>query len=84
MSAAPDASSAGGPGPDAAAVDEFLSERLVPAEPGIEGILHAARDAGLPAADVSPLQGRLLELLARMRQAERILEVGTLASHSVE
>ena len=82
MSAAPDASSAGGPGPDAAAVDEFLSERLLPAEPGIEGILHAARDAGLPAADVSPLQGRLLELLARMRQAERILEVGTLAGYS--
>ena len=71
-----------GSGPDAAAVDTFISERLLPAEPAFEDLLRAARDAGLPAADVSPLQGRLLELLARMQRAERILEVGTLAGYS--
>jgi predicted O-methyltransferase YrrM len=82
VSAAKDASSGGGAGSDAAAVDEFLSGRLLPAEPGFEAILQAAREAGLPAADVSPLQGRLLELLGRMQHAERILEVGTLAGYS--
>ena len=64
------------------AVDDFLAERLLPAEPAFEDILRAAREDGLPPADVSPLQGRLLELLARMQQAERILEVGTLAGYS--
>jgi len=82
VSAAHDASSGGGPGPDAAAVDEYLSGRLLPAERALEDILRAAREAGLPAADVSPLQGRLLELLARMQHADRILEVGTLAGYS--
>jgi predicted O-methyltransferase YrrM len=70
------------PAPDPGAVDEFLSARLLPAEQVFEDVLRAAREAGLPAADVSPLQGRLLELLARMQQAERILEVGTLAGYS--
>ncbi len=64
------------------AVDEFLSARLLPADGAFDAILQAAREAGLPPADVSPLQGRLLELLARMQQAERILEVGTLAGYS--
>ena len=64
------------------AVDEFLAARLLPDDGAFDAILAAARDAGLPPADVSPLQGRLLELLARMQQAERILEVGTLAGYS--
>jgi predicted O-methyltransferase YrrM len=67
---------------DPSAVDEFLSARLLPDDGAFEAILRAARDAALPAADVSPLQGRLLELLARMQQAERVLEVGTLAGYS--
>ena len=65
-----------------AAVDDYLAQHLLPDEATFEAILRAAREAGLPAADVSPLQGRLLELLARMQQAERILEVGTLAGYS--
>ena len=65
-----------------AAVDEYLAQHLLPADDAFDAILQAAREAGLPPADVSPLQGRLLELLARMQQAERILEVGTLAGYS--
>jgi predicted O-methyltransferase YrrM len=65
-----------------AAVDDYLAQHLLPDEATFEAILRAAREAGLPAADVSPLQGRLLELLARMQHAERILEVGTLAGYS--
>jgi predicted O-methyltransferase YrrM len=67
---------------DASAVDEFLAARLLPDDDSSDAILRAAREAGLPPADVSPLQGRLLELLARMQRAERILEVGTLAGYS--
>ena len=65
-----------------AAVDEYLAQHLLPADDAFDAILQAAREAGLPPADVSPLQGRLLELLARMQHAERILEVGTLAGYS--
>ena len=38
--------------------------------------------AGLPAIDVSALQGKLLHLLARLAGARRILEIGTLGGYS--
>src|SRR4029077_14396816 len=38
--------------------------------------------AGLPAIAVSPVQGKLLNLLARMMNARRILEFGTLGGYS--
>ena len=66
---------------DPAAVDTYL-ERLLPSDPSFNAVVQAAADAGLPPHDVSPLQGRLLELLARMVAAERVLEVGTLAGYS--
>jgi predicted O-methyltransferase YrrM len=56
-------------------VDQRFAELL--------GVLAPAVDAGgLPPHEVSPLQGRMLELLARMCGARRILELGTLAGHS--
>ena len=66
----------------AAAVDAYLAEHLLPADPVFEDLLRASAEAGLPAADVSPVQGRLLELLARLRGAEAILEIGTLGGYS--
>ena len=69
-------------GPVPSTVDGFLSARLLPAEPVFDDLLRASRAAGLPPADVSPLQGRLLELLARLMRAELILEVGTLGGYS--
>jgi predicted O-methyltransferase YrrM len=36
----------------------------------------------LPSIDVSPVQGKLLHLLARIRGAKRILEIGTLGGYS--
>ncbi len=54
-----------------AEIDRYLAERLIPDDPG-------------PAHDhaVSPLQGALLELLARLQGAEAILEIGTLDGYS--
>ena len=40
------------------------------------------RPAGCPTIDVSPNQGKLLELLARMQGASAILELGTLGGYS--
>jgi predicted O-methyltransferase YrrM len=63
-----------------AAVDRYVTGLLVPPDPVLEAALAANGAAGLPPHEVSPAQGRLLELLARMGGARRILEVGTLAA----
>ena len=64
------------------AIDGYLIDRLVPADPALDGALAAARAAGLPAIDVAPNQGKLLHLLARMVGARRILEIGALGGYS--
>ncbi|GAA4203576.1 O-methyltransferase [Actinocatenispora rupis] len=63
-------------------VDGYLSELLVPADPALEQALVDSREAGLPEIAVAPNQGRMLELLARMCGARRILEIGTLGGYS--
>jgi predicted O-methyltransferase YrrM len=63
-------------------VDAWLAGHLLPADPALDAALAANADAGLPAIDVSPLQGRLLEILVRMVGARRILEIGTLGGYS--
>jgi predicted O-methyltransferase YrrM len=63
-------------------VDRYLAASLLPKDDGLDAALAANAAAGLPAIDVSPLQGRLLYLLARMIGARRILEIGTLGGYS--
>jgi predicted O-methyltransferase YrrM len=65
-----------------ALVDRYLCEQLVPSDAALEAALAASRAAGLPPHNVAPNQGKLLELLARMQRAERILEIGTLGGYS--
>jgi predicted O-methyltransferase YrrM len=65
-----------------AAVDEFIASTLVPHDEGLERALEAAEAAGLPAIQVSPPQGKLLQLLARLQGARRVLEFGTLGGYS--
>ena len=63
-------------------VDQFIAGRLLPADPVLDAILSANAAAGLPAIDVSPTQGKLLHLIARMIAARHILEIGTLGGYS--
>ncbi len=63
-------------------VDEYLAGLLVPPDAALDGALAASAAAGLPAINVSPVQGKLLHLLARVRGAANILEVGTLGGYS--
>lgn len=65
-----------------AAVDAYLAERLLPQDPALGRALAANAAAGLPAHDVSPLQGRFLALLVAMTGARRVLEIGTLGGVS--
>ena len=39
------------------AVDDYIAEELIPADPALDAALEANRDNGLPAIDVSPAQG---------------------------
>ncbi|SMF83030.1 Predicted O-methyltransferase YrrM [Paenibacillus uliginis N3/975] len=63
-------------------VDEYISERLIPYDSVLEQVLSANQQAGLPPYDVTPSQGKLLNLLAQMKGAKRILEIGTLGGYS--
>lgn len=63
-------------------MDEYLAGLLLPPDPALDAALAASERAGLPAIQVSPLQGMLLHLLARACGARRILEVGTLGGYS--
>jgi predicted O-methyltransferase YrrM len=63
-------------------VDRFTAQRLIAPDPVLEAALAANVAAGLPAIDVTPNQGRLLALLARMQDASTILELGTLGGYS--
>jgi predicted O-methyltransferase YrrM len=65
-----------------AAVDHYIAEMLVAADPVLDAALTANAAAGLPAIDVAPNQGKLLHLLACMRGARNILEIGTLGGYS--
>jgi predicted O-methyltransferase YrrM len=63
-------------------VDRYFADALVAPDPGLVAALAASDAAGLPAISVAPNEGKLLHLLARMRGARRILEIGTLGGYS--
>jgi Predicted O-methyltransferase len=63
-------------------VDRYFEERIIEHDPILEQVLHENRKAGLPAIDVTPLQGKLLQLLVMMHGSRRILEIGTLGGNS--
>ena len=64
------------------AVDEYFNKRLALSDDALAAALADSTKAGLPAINVTPAQGKLLMLLARMCHARRILEVGTLGGYS--
>ncbi len=63
-------------------VDEFISETLTPDDQALRDALEVAEAAGLPSIQVSPPQGRLLQILARLVGARQVLEFGTLGGYS--
>jgi predicted O-methyltransferase YrrM len=64
------------------AVDRYLADHLLRPDTALEAALHASAEAGLPPIQVSPLQGKLLMLLAQIQGARTILEIGTLGGYS--
>ena len=63
-------------------VDRYLVDTLHLSDAVLDATMAANTAANLPAIDVSPTQGALLHLFARMVHAKRILEIGTLGGFS--
>ncbi|MDT0156593.1 O-methyltransferase [Microbacterium sp. ARD32] len=64
------------------AADDFLADTLVDHDPALAAALSAQRAADLPAIEVAPVAGKLLNLLVRIAGARRVLEIGTLGGYS--
>lgn len=63
-------------------IDDYFSATLAPSDAVLDAALADSQEAGLPAINVAPNQGKLLHLLARISGARRILEIGTLGGYS--
>jgi len=63
-------------------VDQYFANALIAPGDGFNAALEVNRSAELPAIDVTPLQGKLLEVLVRATRSKRILEIGTLGGYS--
>jgi predicted O-methyltransferase YrrM len=65
-----------------AAVEHYFVAALAPPDPVLDSTLKASEAGGLPPISVAPNEGKQLQLLALVRGARSILEVGTLGGYS--
>jgi len=63
-------------------IDRYIEQLCVPANADFAQALRDAAAAGLPEINVSPNEGKLLYLLAKIAGARRILEIGLLGGYS--
>jgi predicted O-methyltransferase YrrM len=64
------------------AVDRYINDLFVRPDDVLNAVVQASNAAGLPPINVSPNQGKLLQLLALIQGARNILEIGTLGGYS--
>jgi predicted O-methyltransferase YrrM len=64
------------------AVDRYITGTLIGRDAALDAAVEASDAAGLPQIAVAPNQGKLLHMLALLRGARRILEIGTLGGYS--
>ena len=64
------------------AVDAFVEATLATDDEALRAAVADAEAAGMRAIQVSPAQGRLLTILARLVGARQVLEFGTLGGYS--
>src|SRR3546814_20235048 len=67
---------------DVCSSDLYIEGKLLGDDAALDAALAANHAGGLPAIDVSAVQGRFLHLLALAGRAARILEVGPLGGSS--
>jgi predicted O-methyltransferase YrrM len=63
-------------------VDQYIDKLMGNEDSVLKGTLKAMEKAGLPGINVSANQGKFLQILARMNNVKKILEIGTLGGYS--
>lgn len=63
-------------------VDNYFAGLLAPTDPQLDAAQAANRAANLPAIDVSPLQGKFLQVLVQLLRPKQVLEIGLLGGYS--
>ena len=63
-------------------IDDYVENLFAPQDAALEAALRESQRAGLPEIQVSPNEGKLLQVLAEIVGARRILEIGTLGGYS--
>ncbi|GAC1423647.1 MAG: O-methyltransferase [Ktedonobacteraceae bacterium] len=63
-------------------IEQSITHLFAAEDEGLQYALTAAKAAGLPPIQISPIQGKFLQLLATMCHARNILEIGSLAGYS--
>jgi caffeoyl-CoA O-methyltransferase len=63
-------------------IEAAITHQFAPEDEGLQHALTAAKQAGLPQIQISPIQGKLLQLLAVVCNAHKILEIGSLGGYS--
>ena len=65
-----------------ARIDDYIENLFAPQDEALKAAVRESQRAGLPEIRVSPNEGMLLQLLAEMIGARRVLEIGTLGGYS--
>jgi caffeoyl-CoA O-methyltransferase len=63
-------------------ITEEITRKFAAEDDGLLHALRAAKQAGLPEIQISPIQGKFLQLLAVACNAQKILEIGSLGGYS--
>ena len=63
-------------------VDQYISQLFKDEDECLKATEQSIFDSGIPQISISPNQGKFLQLLAKLSNAKKILEVGTLGGYS--
>jgi caffeoyl-CoA O-methyltransferase len=64
------------------AIDQYISQLFAPEDDALRHIQAEANRNNMPEISIQPFEGRLLQFLAQMVNAKKIVEIGTLAGYS--
>ena len=63
-------------------VDEYINRLVTHEDEALLGVEKSIKEENMPQISVSPSQGKFLQVMAKLIDAKKILEMGTLAGYS--
>lgn len=64
------------------AVDDYITGLFEQEDSSLTAVEQSIKESNIPPISISPNQGKFLQILARLCNAKKILEIGTLAGYS--